>query len=270
MESKKMVIFIGAEFKGSQRLFLYIDVSWYLLTFVGVYWNSHKIICNALHFISGGEYWWFAFNIFSAFFCGVIQFLAIWLACPSIRWSFCVSVFFGNFFFYLLFYIPFFTLFFVLFVSLPPNLSLLFFHIYLSSYLSPCRSPSIILYLNNAAIFIAFLPLLREFMRIGFLLAYDWLHTLDMCLFTLERSRWAILFCSVFIVHIYRKLSNKIRTTLVKYRKEDQMGLTNAMKIDKITVVLTWLGPLLCAEMPILSISRNTVVIQMVFLWNIM
>lgn len=63
MESEKMVIFIGAEFKGSQRLFLYIDVPWYLLTFVGVYWNSHKIICNALHFISGGEYWWFAFNV---------------------------------------------------------------------------------------------------------------------------------------------------------------------------------------------------------------
>lgn len=63
MESEKMVIFIGAEFKGSQRLFLYIDVSWYLLTFVGVYWNSHKIICNALHFVSGGEYWWFAFNV---------------------------------------------------------------------------------------------------------------------------------------------------------------------------------------------------------------
>lgn len=110
MESEKMVIFIGAEFKGSQRLFLYIDVSWYLLTFVGVYWNSHKIICNALHFISGGEYWWFAFNIFSAFFCGVIQFLAIWLSCALVLLSVGVFVFlcFSVFFFSICFFYTFF------------------------------------------------------------------------------------------------------------------------------------------------------------------
>lgn len=136
MESKKMVIFIGAEFKGSQRLFLYIDVSWYLLTFVGVYWNSHKIICNALHFISGGEYWWFAFNIFSAFFCGVIQFLAIWLACPSIRWSFCVSVFFGNFF-SICFFLYLFSLYSSSFLSLslPTSPSSFFTFIFLHIYL---------------------------------------------------------------------------------------------------------------------------------------
>lgn len=46
------------------------------------------------------------------FFCGVIQFLAIWLSCalfgscPSIHRSFCVSVFFGIFFLFASF-IPF-------------------------------------------------------------------------------------------------------------------------------------------------------------------
>lgn len=58
-----MVIFIGAEFEGSQRAELgELTFRWYLLTFVAVYWNSHKIICNALHFISSGEHWWFALN----------------------------------------------------------------------------------------------------------------------------------------------------------------------------------------------------------------
>lgn len=190
-----MVIFIGAEFEGSQRAELgELTFRWYLLTFVAVYWNSHKIICNALHFISSGEYWWFALNAHC-----LRCFLCVW--CNSIFSRFTWSDSLFDLAHVLIFCRSFSTFLFSLFLFLFSVSFSTFFFQFPSLFLLPPPPLCFYCFEISSNFIVYFFSLYRIYVNRFLRAMTD--YALDMCLFTLytrdECDCFALFLLCIFI-----------------------------------------------------------------------